>query len=101
MADNSYQSDRLNTAFESIAVSLGKIAEIFERRFPAPRLASEVVDATVTHRQTEEERIREEQGFSEETDAEWIGRREARFHEAQASKARKPKGGRSKAPRSH
>lgn len=48
--------------------------ERFERQYPEKK---EGRDATVTHRQTEEERLRESQGATPESDAEWIGRREA------------------------
>jgi hypothetical protein len=67
-------------AIWSLAKSMERIADVLRMRleldYPPKR---EVKDATVTHRQTEEERLREAQGYSEETDAEWIGRREAAF----------------------
>ena len=53
----------------------------------------EARDATVTHRQTDEEKMRADQGASDESDAEWIGRREAEFDAhptARAQGRRKP-----------
>jgi hypothetical protein len=99
MSDVSNPTDRLAIAFEGIAASLARLVDLMERQFPPKRPASEVVDATVTHRQTEEERIREEQGYSEDTDEEWIGRREARFNQAQTDKAAKQAERRSKPSR--
>lgn len=46
----------------------------FDKKYP---VRGEVRDAEVTHLKTEEERLREEQGDTGETDEEWIGSREA------------------------
>lgn len=47
------------------------------RMYPAK---AEVRDATVTHIQTDEEKMRADQGASDESDAAWIGRREQEFN---------------------
>jgi chromatin remodeling complex protein RSC6 len=95
------QTERLASALEILAESVARIADVFERRFPQRRPAEEVIDATVTHRQTEEEQIREAQGYSEESDEEWIGRRETRFNQTEANKAAKQAERRAKTSRSH
>lgn len=76
--------DREIEAFEHIAEALNTIGRVmaasmlleqkrFDKEYPEK---GEVRYATVTHRQTEEERLREAQGQSDESDEEWRGRRE-------------------------
>jgi hypothetical protein len=77
----------LNRIADAFTATYALQREAFQKQYPVRK---EVVDATVTHRQTEEERLREAQGATDETDAEWVGRRTAKFEANQARKARKP-----------
>ncbi len=70
--------ERIAIAFEEIALTGHKF---FDKLYP---VRTELRDALVTHRQTEEEKLREDQGASEETDEEWVGPRERQYEEAQA-----------------
>ena len=75
MDDN--REERLTAAFESIANSLVKLATLSENRFDKEYPARKAPqDVTLTRIPNEEDRIREEQGQSEETLEEWIGIRE-------------------------
>lgn len=73
--------ERQTMALEVMGAGLQSIAAalhlFYARMYPAK---GEVRDATVTHRQTDEEKVRADQGASGETDAEWIGRREQEFN---------------------
>lgn len=60
--------------------------ERFNKQYPEKRSAT---DATITHRQTEEERLREEQGATDESIDEWMGRREIQFEATQARRRQK------------
>ena len=72
--------ERKVLALENIALALVSIAATMQRRYEQDYPAKkETRDATVTHRQTEEEALREAQGDSNESDAEWIGRHERGF----------------------
>ncbi len=85
-------SDELFEAiFGRIAGALEKLAEEqhkanvieqarFDKEYPPKK---EVQDVTITHIKTEEERLREDQGDTGESDEEWIGAREQRFEEEQ------------------
>lgn len=62
--------------------------EMFNKLYPAK---GEVRDATITHPQTTEEKVRQSQGATDETDEEWIGRREQKI--LAANEARRQKKG--------
>ena len=69
--------ERVTVAFERIADSLEKLATLSETRyqheFPAKRVPQ---DVTLTRIPTEEDRLREDQGATDEPLDEWIGLRE-------------------------
>jgi hypothetical protein len=98
--------ERQVRAFEQIAEYLGSIAnaldwraeieqERFDKQYPTK---GEIADATITHLQSDEERLRASQGYSDESDEEWTGRREAKHLEAQAARARAQSNGKTKGP---
>jgi hypothetical protein len=58
----------------------------FMKEYP---LKGEVKDATITRRQTEEEKLREEQGDTDESDADWTGQRERAYTEAKPGRRRR------------
>jgi hypothetical protein len=100
--------DRLR-AFLDIGQALQKIADdfheqvqlnkaLFAKKYPS---RGEVRDVQVDHPQTEEERLRESQGASDEDDKAWIGRREAGFVAKEASKARRKEERRDASSRRH
>ena len=71
------REERLTAAFESIAQSLVKLATLSENRFDKEYPARKVPqDVTLTRIPNEEDRIREDQGASDESIEEWIGIRE-------------------------
>lgn len=80
-------------ALWSIADALHGLYDVqvarYEKEFPEQ---GEVRDATITKLKTEEERLREEQGQSEETLEEWVGLREREFEDAAESKSKQGKG---------
>jgi hypothetical protein len=77
MAD---REERELLAVELIGASLASIALVmqarYEKDYPAKK---EPTDATITHRQTDEEALQAGQGASDESDEEWIGHRERDF----------------------
>jgi hypothetical protein len=85
---NEQREERLVLAFEAIGIALRGIHDTLERQlakqFPEPK---EWREAAYSRILTEEERIREDQGASEEPieewltlpEGEWIGRREREF----------------------
>jgi hypothetical protein len=85
--------ERMATSFDRLATGMIRLADIQARehaiRYPEKKA---VEDAKITHRQTEEEKLREAQGATDETDEEWTGRREKAFIErrSKARKARRP-----------
>ena len=79
------QEERLTLAFQSISISLSRIAIVMEResaiKYPAKKAPAE---PTITYIPTDEERLKEEQGQTgEATTAEWtsLGPRERAFVE--------------------
>lgn len=84
--------ERVGEALRDMAASMHLTylleRERFSKQYPEKK---EIRDALVTHPQTDEEKIRESQGDSDETDAEWVGQRERRFEEAEAAKAARQK----------
>ncbi len=80
----------IGTALRDIAASMSLSyrleREKFHKQYP---IRGEVRDAEITHLQTEEEKIREGQGATDETDDEWVGSRQAKFEADQARKARR------------
>jgi len=74
---NEQTEERLTVAFERIADSLERLATLSENRyqheFPTRKVPQ---DVTLTRVPTEEDRIREDQGASDEPLEEWIGIRE-------------------------
>lgn len=87
-----YNLGSIATALRDIAVSMHLSYQLererYERQYPDKK---EVREALITHRQTEEERIRETQGATGESDEEWIGRRESQVVEDHAKEATRPK----------
>jgi hypothetical protein len=70
----------------AIALALTRLATIAEAFYEKLYPTREYRDATVTHRPSEEEALREAQGQSDESDSEWIGQRERRTQEAERPK---------------
>jgi hypothetical protein len=86
-----YNLGSIATALRDIGIALHVSNQLererFERQYPGKK---EVRDAIVTHRQTEEERLREAQGASDESDQEWTGWREKKFVEDHAKATPRP-----------
>jgi len=85
--------ERDQSAFERMARSMEDIRDVlthwvnieqkrFDKEYPAKR---EPKDATITHIPTAEDRLKEEQGASEEPIEEWTGLREQEFIARQRS----------------
>ena len=72
--------ERVTVALELLGASMSRLYDVMQARlnhdYPP---AKEPRDATITHLQTSEERLRASQGQSEEPIEEWIGLREERF----------------------
>ncbi len=75
----------MGSAFRDIGASLYLLQQVardlYNKQYP---VRGKVDDATITHVQTEEERLRESQGYSEEDDEAWLGRRERAFEDSKA-----------------
>ena len=96
---NSFQDERLVVAFEQIAIALAEINETGKRQFAKqwPE-RGEVREAVYSRVPSEEDRIREEHGDSDESLEEWLrirgeeafGPREREFRERQNARAQAP-----------
>jgi hypothetical protein len=68
--------ERAVVALESIAEALTSWCKLEQQRFEKEYPVKQAREAIVTHVQTEEERLRQEQGDTGESLEEWVGPRE-------------------------
>lgn len=85
----------IGSALRDVAAALQSLCELERERLNLEHPVKGIArDATITHPQTDEEKLYEAQGNTDETDEEWIGlgRREAAFSKAEAGR-REARGG--------